>query len=81
MKTGGYRYEDGTRYIGDWNQKGQKHGMGHLLLPDGTRYGERRKKLLIQRNAEILKKSLTDGSFNNGLCSGLGIMNFPDGSK
>jgi hypothetical protein len=38
-KTGGHRYEDGTRYIGDWNQKGQKHGMGHLLLPDGTRYG------------------------------------------
>lgn len=37
-KTGGFRYEDGTRYIGDWNQKGQKHGMGHLLLPDGTRY-------------------------------------------
>lgn len=39
-KTGGHRYEDGTRYIGDWNQKGQKHGMGHLLLPDGTRYGK-----------------------------------------
>lgn len=40
VKTGGYRYEDGTRYIGDWNQKGQKHGMGHLLLNDGTRYGK-----------------------------------------
>jgi hypothetical protein len=39
-KTGGFRYDDSTRYIGDWNQKGQKHGMGHLLLPDGTRYGE-----------------------------------------
>lgn len=39
MKTGGFRYDDGTRYIGDWNQKGQKHGMGHLLMPDGTRYG------------------------------------------
>lgn len=39
VKTGGFRYDDGTRYIGDWNQKGQKHGMGHILLPDGTRYG------------------------------------------
>jgi hypothetical protein len=39
-KTGGHRYADGTRYIGDWSQKGQKHGMGHLLLPDGTRYGK-----------------------------------------
>lgn len=33
VKCGGYRYEDGTRYIGDWNHKGQKHGMGHLILP------------------------------------------------
>lgn len=33
VKCGGYRYEDGTRYIGDWNHKGQKHGMGHLMLP------------------------------------------------
>lgn len=38
VKCGGYRYDDGTRYIGDWNCKGQKHGMGHLLLPDNTRY-------------------------------------------
>uniref|UniRef100_A0A1B6FD29 MORN repeat-containing protein 4 n=1 Tax=Cuerna arida TaxID=1464854 RepID=A0A1B6FD29_9HEMI len=38
VKTGAYRYEDGTRYIGDWNDKGQKHGLGQLSLPDGTRY-------------------------------------------
>ena len=38
IKCGGYRYEDGTKYIGDWNHKGQKHGMGHLQLQDGTRY-------------------------------------------
>lgn len=60
VKTGAYRYEDGTRYVGDWNQRGQKHGMGHLSLPDGTRY---------------------DGAFQNGLCSGLGVMCFCDGAK
>lgn len=38
VKCGGYRYEDGTRFIGDWNKKGQKHGLGHYLLPDGSRY-------------------------------------------
>lgn len=32
VKCGGIRYEDGTRYIGDWSHKGQKHGMGHLIL-------------------------------------------------
>lgn len=38
VKCGGYRYDDGTKYIGDWNHKGQKHGLGHLVLSDGTRY-------------------------------------------
>jgi hypothetical protein len=38
VKTGAYRYPDGSRYVGDWNQRGQKHGMGHLCLPNGTRY-------------------------------------------
>ena len=60
VKCGAYDYQDGTRYVGDWNAKGQKHGMGHLVLPDGTRY---------------------DGAFTNGLCGGLGVMNFPDGAK
>lgn len=32
-KCGGFRYDDGTRYIGEWSSRGQKHGMGHLLLP------------------------------------------------
>lgn len=60
VKCGAYDYPDGTRYVGDWNAKGQKHGMGHLVLPDATRY---------------------DGAFTNGLCGGLGVMNFPDGAK
>ncbi len=38
VKCGGYKYDNGARYIGDWNKKGQKHGLGHLLLKDGTRY-------------------------------------------
>jgi len=38
VKCGAFDYQDGTRYVGDWNSKGQKHGMGHLVLPDGTRY-------------------------------------------
>lgn len=60
VKNGAHKYQDGTRYIGDWNGKGLKHGAGSLLLPDGIRY---------------------DGGFQNGLCSGLGVMVFPDGAK
>lgn len=38
VKYGSYEYDDGALYVGDWNQRGQKQGMGHLVLPDGTRY-------------------------------------------
>ena len=38
VKYGSFKYDDGTQYVGDWNDKGQKHGMGHLALADGTRY-------------------------------------------
>lgn len=38
VKVGGWRYEDATRYIGEWNQRGMKHGTGHLQFADGTRY-------------------------------------------
>ncbi|XP_014271800.1 MORN repeat-containing protein 4 homolog isoform X2 [Halyomorpha halys] len=32
--VGGYRYEEGSRYWGEWNSKGQRHGTGALRLPD-----------------------------------------------
>lgn len=38
VKSGAYRYDDGTKYVGDWNGRGLKHGAGSLLTPDGTRY-------------------------------------------
>ena len=44
-------------------------------------------KIILQKNViEFVDKLIhfqhfTDGAFQNGLCSGLGIMNFPDGSK
>ncbi|KAF6213360.1 hypothetical protein GE061_011079, partial [Apolygus lucorum] len=38
VKTGALSYPDGSKYYGDWNAKGEKHGMGKLKLPDATRY-------------------------------------------
>lgn len=40
-KTGGYRYENGFVYVGDWNKNGAREGQGHLSFPDGTRYDGR----------------------------------------
>lgn len=37
-KIGGYRYNNGSVYVGDWNKKGVREGQGHLSFPDGSRY-------------------------------------------
>ncbi|KAF7285010.1 hypothetical protein GWI33_012326 [Rhynchophorus ferrugineus] len=36
--NGGYRFTNGTTYVGSWSNGGKMHGEGHLLFPDGTRY-------------------------------------------
>lgn len=35
---GSYRYSDGSEYIGEWDYKGQRHGVGQLTTPDGSVY-------------------------------------------
>ncbi|CAG0921864.1 unnamed protein product [Notodromas monacha] len=59
-KIGMFEYADGSQYLGEWNENGEREGTGHLVLSDGTRY---------------------DGSFIQGLFSGLGVLRFPDGAK
>lgn len=39
VKVGGWIYENGSHYIGEWNQLGYKEGIGYLRFPDGSRYG------------------------------------------
>ncbi|KAK9751476.1 MORN repeat [Popillia japonica] len=36
--TGGYRYGNGTVFVGNWNNTGLRDGLGHLQFPDNTRY-------------------------------------------
>ena len=57
---GAYSWEDGSRYVGDWDERGLRHGTGSLIVADGTRYA---------------------GTFSDGLCTGVGVMLFPDGAK
>ena len=35
---GSYRYNDGSEYIGEWDSKGQRHGVGQLTSQDGSVY-------------------------------------------
>lgn len=60
VKCGGFRYDDGTRYIGEWNTRGQKHGMGHLLLP-----GERPvSQSIIFSLIKLLENNLSGSELN-----------------
>lgn len=36
--SGGYRYQSGATYVGEWSPDGRRSGMGHLVFADGTRY-------------------------------------------
>ncbi|XP_013775845.1 MORN repeat-containing protein 4-like [Limulus polyphemus] len=36
--VGSFTYPDGMEYVGQWDEKGQKQGMGHLKFPGGTVY-------------------------------------------
>ncbi|KAK2705704.1 MORN repeat-containing protein 4 homolog [Artemia franciscana] len=35
---GSFKYEDSTLYIGEWDGRGQKSGLGHLQFANGTSY-------------------------------------------
>ena len=36
MLQASYKYTDGSEYKGEWNNEGQRHGFGMLILNDGT---------------------------------------------
>ena len=33
-----YKYPDGSEYNGEWNDQGQRHGMGTMTFLDGAKY-------------------------------------------
>ena len=37
-KFGSFSYPDGSSYIGDWSDSGQRHGHGQMKLVDGAVY-------------------------------------------
>ena len=33
-----YPYPNGSEYVGEWDKKGQRSGLGHLAFPDNSEY-------------------------------------------
>lgn len=38
VKKGGWQYSDGTKYLGGFDAKGEKQGLGSIKLNNGTTY-------------------------------------------
>lgn len=83
VKVGGWCYEDRSRYIGEWNQRGLRHGLGHLQLPDGTRYdGNFSNGLYTGLGCLWFSDgSKYEGEFHQGWFHGFGIFWRSDGMK
>ncbi|CAG9311845.1 unnamed protein product [Blepharisma stoltei] len=78
-----FELEDGSIYEGEWNEQGERHGLGTEISPDGAKYigyfknneksGNGR---LIQADGEVYQ-----GEFKKGRPNGVGTMQKTDGSR
>ncbi|KYQ59534.1 MORN repeat-containing protein 4, partial [Trachymyrmex zeteki] len=82
-KNGAYKYDDGTKYIGDWNRRGLKHGAGLLVLSDGTRYDGGFQNGLCSGLGVIVFSdgAKYEGEFMQGWFHGHGVFWRADGMK
>lgn len=82
-KTGAYNYEDGTKYIGDWNVRGMKHGAGTLMMTGGMRYDGGFQNGLCSGLGVIIfpDGAKYEGEFMQGWFHGHGVFWRSDGMK
>lgn len=83
MIQASYKYPDGSEYKGEWNNEGQRHGFGILLLHDGTKYmGEFENGLCHGLGVMIFPDgSKYEGEFNHGRYNNLGVFTRCDRMK
>lgn len=70
-KTGTYFWDDGTRYVGQW-QMGQRQGIGIEIAPDGKTNTD------IYANGDFVD-NFKSGPVNGDTKNGWGVMIYPDG--
>ncbi|XP_074641997.1 MORN repeat-containing protein 4-like [Tubulanus polymorphus] len=81
--NGHYKYTDGSEYIGEWNEDGKRHGMGHMILPDGSKYHGSFDNGFCSGLGMILfaDGSRYEGEFKDGKFHGYGIFTRCDGMR
>lgn len=80
---GTYRYPDGSEYTGEWNEQGQRHGLGYMSFPDGANYDGRFEQGMCHGYGvmQFPDNSKYAGEFKLGKFHGLGIFQRGDGMK
>ena len=82
-KCGSYTFNDGSRYIGDFDENGIKCGKGHLETPNGATFEGQFNKGL-PNGLGVMKfpdGSRYEGEFMQGWFHGHGMFTARDGSK
>ena len=82
-KCGSYTFNDGSRYIGDFDENGIKCGKGHLETPNGATFEGQFNKGL-PNGLGVMKfpdGSKYEGEFMQGWFHGHGMFIAGDGSK
>ncbi|XP_013412743.1 MORN repeat-containing protein 4 [Lingula anatina] len=80
---GTYKYPDGSEYTGQWNDQGQRHGSGQLMLSDGSKYHGKFENGLFHGYGVMIMQdgSRYEGEFSQGKFSGFGVFTRCDGMK
>merc|ERR1712170_328355 len=78
-----YKYPDGSEYIGEWNDEGQRHGLGQISFPEGARYhGQFENGLSTGLGIMTFGDgSRFEGEFSGGKFNGYGVFVRCDGMK
>ncbi|KAG5867761.1 hypothetical protein JTB14_013837 [Gonioctena quinquepunctata] len=80
---GGYKYENGTIYIGTWNTEGKRQGEGHISFPNGVRYdGSFEDGAFHGRGVLTFPDGAKyEGEFSKGWFHGYGVFWRADGTR
>lgn len=82
-KCGMYTYNDGSRYIGDFDENGVKNGKGHMEASNGATFEGQFNKGL-PNGLGVMRfpdSSRYEGEFMQGWFHGHGVFTTLDGTK
>ncbi|CAH1155085.1 unnamed protein product, partial [Phaedon cochleariae] len=83
VAIGGYKYKNGSIYVGSWNTDGKRQGEGHMLFPNGTRYDGNFENGHFHGNGilSFADGAKYEGEFFQGWFHGYGVFWRSDGTR